>query len=274
MEALLSYLPSKSRKGIRVLRDEVVAFWHHGDLIRLGEFFGTDKWGSHWYLQHYQKHFKDWRRRRLKLLEIGVGGYDDWAKGGNSLRMWKAYFRNANIFGIDIHDKRQYEEERIRIFQGSQTDEAFLRKVVSEAGGLDIIIDDGSHVNEHVVRTFEILFPLMRSPGIYVVEDTQTSYWPGYGGTSGETTGGVQTTMGYFTRLVHSLNYQEFLPDSPLRTPFDGAVVAAHFYHNLLFIHKGENSEQSNRSIQNESDAREMLGEQGRSVVSLRSSLS
>jgi len=220
---------------------------YSSDLIRLGQFFQTDKWGIHWYLQHYQTHFAPLRSKRLNLLEIGVGGYDDPAQGGNSLRTWKAYFPHANIIGIDIHDKRRLEEPRIRIFQGDQVDEGFLREVVKQSGGLDLVIDDGSHVNADVIRTFEILFPLMNRPGIYVVEDTQTSYWPGFGGSSCKIND-PRTIMGYFTSLCHSLNFQEIPRDNYSPTDFDRHVVAAHFYHNLIFICKGDNSETSNLS--------------------------
>jgi hypothetical protein len=50
--------------------------------------------------------------------------------------------------------------------------------------GFDIIIDDGSHVNEHVITTFEYLLPILNNEGLYVIEDTQTAYWPEYGGSS------------------------------------------------------------------------------------------
>ena len=89
--------------------------------------------------------------------------------GGESLRMWKAFFPNSTIYGIDIVDKKHVEEDRIKVFQGSQDDESFLRKVIDETGGFDIIIDDGSHVNEHVIKSFNVLFPALRDSGIYVV---------------------------------------------------------------------------------------------------------
>lgn len=216
----------------------------------MGEFFGTDKWGSHWYLQHYQTHFRALRSKRLNVLEIGVGGYSDPDLGGASLRMWKAYFPNANIFGLDVHNKRNLEEDRIKIFQGSQIDETFLRTVVNQIGGADIVVDDGSHVNKHVIRTFEVLFPLLRNPGIYAIEDTQTSYWPRFGGSSRDMSD-RSTTMGYFTSLVHSLNYEETLRENYAPTDFDRHIVAIHFYHNLIFICKGDNSEGSNILRQN-----------------------
>ena len=83
---------------------------------------------------------------------------------------------------IDLHDKRHLSEERIDIRQCDQTDAEALRQLVSEYGGFDIIIDDGSHLNDDVIKTFNILFPLLRQDGIYVVEDTQTAYWPTWGG--------------------------------------------------------------------------------------------
>ena len=65
-----------------------------------------------------------------------------------------------------------------------QADAGFLQKVAGEFGPFDLIIDDGSHVNAHVITTFEVLFPLLKTGGLYVVEDTQTSYWPVLGGSS------------------------------------------------------------------------------------------
>lgn len=234
-------------------RQRALLFRHSRDLIWLGEFFETDKWGSHWYLQHYERHFRPLRRERLNLLEIGVGA--DPGPGAKSLRMWKAYFPNANIFGVDIHDKKDLEEDRIKIFQGDQSDESFLRSVVDQVGGLDVVIDDGSHINEHVIRTFETLFPLLRNPGIYTVEDTQTSYWPGFGGSS-EDIADRHKIMGYFASLVHSLNYEEILREDYSPTDLDRHIVAMHFYHNLVVISKGNNSEGSNVLRQNGADDR------------------
>src|SRR5215813_3498496 len=140
---------------------KVVGAWFCGDdLNRLARLFGTDKWGSHWYTQHYQRYFAPLRNKRINILEIGVGGYARSDKGGASLRMWKAYFRKSRVVGIDLYDKRYLSEQRIDIRQCDQTDAEALQRLSCEYGGFDIIIDDGSHVNEHVIQTFNILFPL------------------------------------------------------------------------------------------------------------------
>ena len=66
--------------------------------------------------------------------------------------------------------------------QCDQTDKHSLARLSEEFGGFDIIIHDGSHINEHVIETFKWIFPLLRPNGIYAIEDTQTAYWPTWGG--------------------------------------------------------------------------------------------
>ena len=173
-----------------------------------------------------------------------MGGYDDPSKGGNSLRMWKAYFPNAQIFGIDIHDKSTLEENRIRIFHGSQSDPIFLEQVIATIGTIDIVIDDGSHINEDVIFSFNSIFPFLSKTGIYVVEDTQTSYWPKYGGDS-YNLNREKTTMGYFKSLVDGLNYEEIARSDFFPSYSDQNISSVHFYHNMVFICKGPNQEGS-----------------------------
>jgi hypothetical protein len=213
-------------------------------LNTLAVLHGTDKWNHHWYTQHYERHFRPWKRRRVNLLEIGVGGYDAPRAGGASLRMWKQYFRRGQINGIDIHDKSALQESRIRIFQGSQADVSFLRSVHEAAGPFEIIIDDGSHHNEHVLASFGALFPLLAPGGLYVIEDVQSSYWPTFGGCV-DRCGHPQTSMGFLKSLVDGLNHEEFLIENYEPTYFDRQIVALHFYHNLVFVSKGRNSEGS-----------------------------
>jgi hypothetical protein len=216
------------------------------DLPALAAYFGTDKWGDHWYAQHYQTHFAPMRRRALRILEIGVGGYDRPSDGGESLRMWKAYFPNARIIGLDLHDKRAHDEDRIRTVQGSQDDAALLQRLSQEEGPFDIVIDDGSHFAVHVQRSFEVLYPLLKDGGYYVIEDTQTAYWPEFGGAA-PGAHGAGTSMDLVRRLADAINHREW-PRSPAWRPdaLGSQVVALHCYHNIVFVLKGRNDEPSN----------------------------
>jgi hypothetical protein len=212
------------------------------NLKALALVYGTDKWGGHWYAQHYEKHFALFRRRRLNILEIGIGGSEDPEAGGASLRMWRTYFPYSRIFGVDIFDKHVHDERRIKTFRGSQVDETFLSEVVKQIGEIHIIIDDGSHRNEHVLRTFAFLFPKLREDGIYVIEDTQTSYWANQGGSSVDLNR-QDTTMGFLKMLVDGLNYAEYDRPQYVPTFYDRHITAMHFYHNIVFIQKGLNDE-------------------------------
>ncbi|MBG1243501.1 hypothetical protein [Nostoc sp. NZL] len=243
------------------LPHQLKSFIYRKDLTKLLPLYNS-KWNPHIYGQHYQHHFAPLRTKKLKILEIGVGGYDDPLSGGDSLRMWKTYFPNSMIYGLDIVDKSSLEEERIKIFQGSQVDEVLLKKLVSETGKLDIIIDDGSHRNDHVIQTFKILFPQLNDGGIYVVEDTHTSYIPSYENWSkfcndpspphwAEYGGSLdlydsKTMINFFKRLVDCLSHQEFIHPGYTPNYFDQHIVAIHFYRNQVFIHKGDNTAPGN----------------------------
>jgi demethylmacrocin O-methyltransferase len=156
--------------------------WSRASLTRLAQSLGTDKAGVHKYTQHYENHLRQLKWARFALLEIGVGGYAAKGQGGESLRMWSSFFPKAQVIGLDIEDKSFVEGRNIRIYQGHQTDEPLLRRIAAEAGLLKVIVDDGSHRPAHIRETFRVLFPLLASGGIYAIEDTQTSYWPEWGG--------------------------------------------------------------------------------------------
>lgn len=141
------------------------------------------------YLPVYDQYFSRFRGTKLKFLEIGV------SKGG-SLKLWREYFgADAVIFGIDIEptcaeQNGKYGQVRI----GSQIDFEFLNDVIKEMGGVDIVLDDGSHQMDHVSKTMKFLFPKLRSPGVYLIEDLHTAYWPEYGG-------GIRSKKNFFNYL-------------------------------------------------------------------------
>jgi hypothetical protein len=211
---------------------------HGQDLRRIGEEFEA---GKHpWFYGFYERHFAPVRRRPLKILELGIGGYDTPAAGGGSLRMWETYFPRAEVVGVDIFDKTPHDGGRVRTFRGSQADEAFMREVVEKMGGIDIVIDDGSHMNEHVIASFKILFPLLDAAGIYVIEDTQSSYWESFGGSSTDLQR-TDTSMGFVKDLLDGLNHEELREPRRAPGPFDKSIVSIHCYHNIVFLEKGRN---------------------------------
>jgi demethylmacrocin O-methyltransferase len=231
--AYLKWLLSYDNPAVR----KISAVIHSNDLNKLATIHKTDKWNLHWYTQHYQHHFNHLKNEKINLLEIGVGGDEDPMKGGNSVRMWKSFFSRANIFAIDLHDKSRHEESRIKIFRGDQSDTVFLNSVADHIKDIDIIIDDGSHINEHVIISFKTLFPRLKKGGIYVIEDTQTSYWDNFGGDS-KNLQNPTTMMNFFKSLVDCLNHKEFRMPGYQPSYYDQNITAMHFYRNLVIIYK------------------------------------
>ena len=178
----------------------------------------------------YEIFLTGFRDRPVNLLEIGIGGdWNDPSSGGGSLRMWRDYFPRGQIFGIDLFDKSPHVTDRIHVRQGSQDDSDFLRAVATEMGAIDVIIDDGSHFSSHVIKSFETLFPYLRSGGIYIVEDIATSYWIEREGSLD--VDDPSTSMNYFKRATDGLQWAHSR----------GVVEPTSITRLLEFIHFGNN---------------------------------
>ena len=215
------------------------------DLEKLAEIHGSDKKFGHNYIPLYERFFLPIRKTTRSLLEIGIGGYDNPNHGGESLRIWKYYFPNAQIFGLDVYEKKLPKDDRIHMFQGSQTNAEILDSIHQKAGDFDIIIDDGSHRSPHVIKTFELLFPMLKAGGRYVIEDTQTSYWPQYEGAD-PANRETPTTCNYFKGLTDGLNHAEFLIPNYEPSVTERTITGIYFAHNLIVIEKGKNDQPSN----------------------------
>ncbi|GHF28284.1 class I SAM-dependent methyltransferase [Streptomyces morookaense] len=214
------------------------------DLGTLALRHGSDKWGQvHWFTPHYERHFAPLRDTPVRILEIGVGGYADEESGGGSLKMWRRYFRRGTVFGLDYFDKSALNGPRLQILQGDQNDPAGLDALAREHGPFDIIIDDGSHINEHVRTSFTALFPHLRPGGFYVIEDLWTSYLPGYGGDDRDLNA-PHTMMGLLKSLIDDLHHEEreSAPDRAL-SQTEAFLTGMHVYHNIAFLEKGVNAE-------------------------------
>lgn len=214
-------------------------------LTSLAQKYRTDKWGDHNYTPHYQRHLRHLRDKPITLLEIGIGGYKRDGQGGASLRMWEEFFPRATIIGLDIEDKSFVDGGRITTYQGSQADPHVLQRILDEHGPLHVVIDDGSHRPEHIRKTFDYLFPRIPDDGIYVIEDTQTSYWPRWGGSQLLTD--PSTSMSMVKDLLDGLHWQEFVDSSYQPSYTDVHLLALHAYHNLVFLEKGNNVERVSR---------------------------
>lgn len=211
-----------------LVKGEIITHNRLEDFFFYGNHNPITKWWH--YFEIYHQYFNKFVGTQVKILEIGV------YKGG-SLQMWRDYFGNkAVIIGIDINENcKQYEDNQIHICIGSQNDTAFLERVSEQYGPFDIVLDDGSHFMEHQITAFETLFPLLKSGGVYLCEDTHTSYWSlFYGALQSK-----DTFIEYSKKLVDEINGQHVRKEyKDFRSKFWGILKGLHFYDSMVVAEK------------------------------------
>lgn len=122
-----------------------------------------DKGTAHSYLEVYENIFNS-RRENISLLEIGVSR-------GYSLMLWKDFFINSKIIGLDINISNLiFKPNGFEVYEVDATKEFNLNEILKDQK-FDFIIDDGSHLLDHQISSFNILFPRLKNNGIYLIED-------------------------------------------------------------------------------------------------------
>tara|TARA_Y100001980_G_C14398964_1_gene195821 strand:- start:29 stop:727 length:699 start_codon:yes stop_codon:yes gene_type:complete len=199
-------------------------------LIEIGKKYPSSK-NISGFIDLYQKYFTPLKDKKINILEIGVDN-------GDSLRIWREYFTNANICGIDIV-KKNFIIENVDIRQGDQSNHTFLLSLINDYKKFDIIIDDGSHQAKHIIASFNYLFPYLSDNGLYIIEDLQTSYIPRYGG-SRINLSKKKSSMNFVKSLTDSINYEKNNRPFFKKKEFDGLIKSIHFHQNIVFIYKGK----------------------------------
>lgn len=135
-------------------------------LDEVADMLGTDKaLFSHGYTQYYSQLFKDKRKEIKAVLEIGIGN-------GGSLKLWRLYFPNAQIYGLDMNENDGLMDfgDRVTCYFFSQ-DEAEKLELTFKNKELEVIIDDASHEENRTLTSLNVLFPVMKKGGYYIIED-------------------------------------------------------------------------------------------------------
>ena len=161
-------------------------------MAKLCDVYGSDKgelssdgnpynWSSHTYTDFYEMIFGHCINKVKKVLECGIGknsplitssmGVID--KSGASLRVWRDYFHNAEVIGIDIDKDILFSEDRIRTYEVDQTSALSIQKFWNSIswGDIDIILDDGLHEYHAGICLFENCIEHLASDGVYIIED-------------------------------------------------------------------------------------------------------
>jgi cephalosporin hydroxylase len=121
------------------------------------------------------------------IMELGI-----W--DGGSVALWFEQFQPIKLVAIDIASRsdseyfRQYVASRelgtrIKTYWATdQSDSESIQQIVRRefTGPLDLVLDDASHIYEPTKASFEILFPLLRPGGLYIIEDWAWGHWKNF----------------------------------------------------------------------------------------------
>jgi hypothetical protein len=207
--------------------------------------YPTDKGPSfHNYSRQYGNLIHNYRLKNTKYLEFGV------FNGGSLNAMRDVLPLSDCILGLDIvpeFKKNENPEKKIYVEIGDASRSEFLKSIKEKYGTFDIILDDGSHINRDVCKSFEYAFiNLLNDDGLYIVEDTICYK------NSQFIDSAYENHLNYFTRFLHHLNQwrydsHEGIKDNcvdPFKImkktsdPFEYSIDKIEFGVSYIAIHK------------------------------------
>lgn len=163
-------------------------------LCELFEKYKADKCPAihHSYSPAYYELLSPFKYEIKNMLEIGIGNLPLMEKiipegyiPGASIKAWRDFFTNATIYAVDIIPEVLFQEDRIKTYQVDQSSRdsivQFMETVKTETSEdfvFDYIIDDGSHIIDHMIISGYEFPKYLKEGGIYIIEDIQKKYFP------------------------------------------------------------------------------------------------
>lgn len=145
------------------------------EIIDIINHYMTDKHHEHDFFNLiYNDLFKPLRNDVKKFVEVGI--YD-----GESIKLWRDYFINSEIFGLDIIPENadnklgSVSKDRLSLIKMDQSNTDDIESFCSQHNDIDVILDDGSHKMYDQQITFAKMFKSLKSGGIFIIEDLHTS---------------------------------------------------------------------------------------------------
>ena len=139
-------------------------------MFLLGQKYMSDKITHHQYHKIYDFFLQNLYDKKGSMVEIGV-------QNGYSIQMWLELFPYMYVHGVDINNDGSGDRFTIHTLDQSNEEQLNQLAMKLKMESVYFINDDGSHIPEHQLLTFNILFPLLQNGGVYIMEDIETSYW-------------------------------------------------------------------------------------------------
>lgn len=139
------------------------------ELETIGKKYGTDKCSmAHNYLNKYEFFLKNFRDKRVRVLELGVFR-------GASLSMWGEYFPKGEIYGVDVDQEcLKYSRDNRKVIIGDLSEISVLDDL--KKINPHILVDDASHMWSHQIKALFVLFEAVVPGGVYILEDLETNF--------------------------------------------------------------------------------------------------
>lgn len=176
---------------------------------------GKGIWKWEHYLDVYHRYCEKFIGKNVNFLEVGV-------YAGGSLDMMNSYFGpQSKIYGVDIqYECMKHNYKNTSIYIGDQGDKEFWKNFKNEVKSLDVVIDDGSHIAEDQIVTFDELFPFLNPGGIYICEDVH---------------GVGSKFVTHVIKMADKLNSVINVPNS-----YQKQIESIHFYPYMVVIEKAK----------------------------------
>jgi hypothetical protein len=146
-------------------------------LVEIVDNSRTDKNTVHSYLPLYYNLLKNKKETALNVLEIGI--YQ-----GGSIKLWKDFFINATVYGLDIMNINDiYTEikhnEKIILYTSidAYDNDFFTNNFLNKNVKCDFMLDDGPHTLESMKQFIKLYSQIMTDDGILIIEDVQSWDW-------------------------------------------------------------------------------------------------
>lgn len=199
---------------------------------------------GHEYTELYPKYLPE---NPKKIFEIGI-------QTGSSIRMWNEYYPDLEcIYGLDYHPTHdtfqhfkniQAENKKYKFFFGDQSDRNNLKTIANTIGKeeLDFILDDGSHNVDHQQITLANLFEVVKSKGLYIIEDMADKIYPQGGWNIKDMINFSDSTVNVLDNFIKTGKFETpYLTDSEkkyLENTIDRVVLELRTGHNFAVIFK------------------------------------
>jgi len=128
--------------------------------------------------------YKELKRRDGENIKniMEVGMFE-----GGSLVFFDKLFTPDKIVGVDIRrepikplERYVRDKSHIKTYYGRSQDKigTLMAARSNFPDGIDLVVDDASHMYAETKATFEMLFPLVRPGGYYIIEDWAWAHQP------------------------------------------------------------------------------------------------